>query len=584
MKKAKYDMTIHKVRFWNNVGIKHFSLFVAAIFVSLLGLPLASAEEALPKQTALDRYIAKPDSSYSWKIVETVSLPGGKAYVVDMISQTWRSSEEVDRTEWQHWLTVVVPDNVSSDTGFLFIGGGKNGGTPPNKPSDITLRIAKATGAVVAELKMVPNQPLIFHQDGQKRAEDDLVGYTWAQYLKTGDDNWPARNPMVKSAVRAMDTITALIQSESKKTVDKFVVAGGSKRGWTTWLTGAVDDRVVAIVPIVIDVLNVKASMLHHHAAYGFWAPAIGDYVAHRITERMDHPRMAELYKLVDPYSYRHRLKLPKFIVCGSGDQFFLPDSSRFYFDELQGEKHLRYVPNADHGLDNSDALESIATFFWMVINDKERPEFSWSFEDDGSIRVKTVDTPVQVLLWQATNPEARDFRLESLGPKYTSQPLEDQGNGVYVAKVEEPQEGWTAAFVELTYDVGGPTSLKFTTAVRVLPDTLPFADRDVSKPATVSITCTAANEEDALAIEKEAAAFFNKPPTAEKAPPWAIGKWPTLKTPPPEKWGKVSRKGLTLELHWLPQSLLRKQAKSMTAWLKSKGCDGFTYHLNAGL
>lgn len=30
------------------------------------------------------------------------------------------------------------------------------------------------------------------------------------------------------------------------------------QRGWTTWLTGAVDRRVVAIVPIVMDLLNIS--------------------------------------------------------------------------------------------------------------------------------------------------------------------------------------------------------------------------------------------------------------------------------------------------------------------------------------
>ena len=42
--------------------------------------------------------------------------------------------------------------------------------------------------------------------------------------------------------------------------VDKFVVSGGSKRGWTTWTTAAVDRRVVAIMPAVIDLLNLEKS------------------------------------------------------------------------------------------------------------------------------------------------------------------------------------------------------------------------------------------------------------------------------------------------------------------------------------
>src|SRR4030095_11776051 len=109
------------------------------------------------------------------------------------------------------------------------------------------------------ELRMVPNQPLTFVGDGKPRTEDSFIAYTWDQFLKTGDAKWPARLPMTKSAVRAMDTITAFCASDKggKVKVDRFVVAGGSKRGWTTWTTAAVDDWVVAIVPIVIDTLNV---------------------------------------------------------------------------------------------------------------------------------------------------------------------------------------------------------------------------------------------------------------------------------------------------------------------------------------
>jgi PhoPQ-activated pathogenicity-related protein len=102
-------------------------------------------------------------------------------------------------------------------------------------------------------------------------------------------------------------------------------------------------------------------------------------------------------------------------------------------------------------------------------------PKFSWTLEKDGSIRVVTKDKPAEVKLWQATNPEARDFRIETLGPKYTSTVLADQGGGVYVGKVPEPAKGWTAFFVELAFPSGNPAPFKFTTEVRVLPDTLPY-------------------------------------------------------------------------------------------------------------
>ena len=435
-------------------------------------------------ETALDRYVRKPDPTYSWSVAREAKADGLTQWVVDLKSQTWRTEKDVDRPVWQHWLIVVKPEKVTSNKALLFIVGGANGGEAPQSAEGRTLAIAKATGSVVAELKMVPNQGLVFHQDGQSRKEDDLIAYTWDQYLKTGDETWPARLPMVKSAVRAMDCVQELLASEKggQHKIDRFVVAGGSKRGWTTWCTAAVDPRIEAAIPIVIDVLNVNVSMRHHIAAYGAWSLAINDYYQHGIMQQMNNPRLAELYVIEDPYSYRDRLTLPKFIVNSAGDEFFLPDSSQFYFGELKGEKMLRYVPNSSHSLRDTDAVESIIAFYQTVLQGTPRPKFTWTFEKDGSIRVRSETKPKEVLLWQATNPDRRDFRLAVIGKAYKSQSLVDQGTSTFVANLAPPPKGWTASFVELTFDVGAAYPLKLTTAVRVLPDTLPFADIDPIK------------------------------------------------------------------------------------------------------
>jgi len=324
---------------------------------------------------------------------------------------------------------------------------------------------------------MVPNQPLVFAGETEERKEDSLIAYTWDKFLRTGDPKWPARLPMTKAAVRAMDTVTAFCDSPAggNVKVDGFVVAGGSKRGWTTWTTAAVDKRVVAIVPIVIDVLNIEPSMLHHYAAYGFWAPSVGNYTDFHIMDWNGTPEYRALMKIEEPYQYRHRLTMPKFIINASGDQFFLPDSSQFYFDDLPGVKYLRYVPNADHSLKGSDAYETLLACYSAILNKLPLPQFSWSLEKDGSIRVTTKDAPSAVKLWQATNPDARDFRLETLGAKWQSTTLTDQGGGVYVGKVQNPAKGWTAFFVEFTFPSGSQSApFKFTTQVRVVPDLLP--------------------------------------------------------------------------------------------------------------
>jgi PhoPQ-activated pathogenicity-related protein len=168
-------------------------------------------------------------------------------------------------------------------------------------------------------------------------------------------------------------------------------------------------------------------------------------------------------------------LTMPKFMLNASGDQFFLPDSSRFYFDDLRGEKYLRYVPNTSHSLDKSDALESLQAFYSTIVKGTARPQFTWTFERDGSIKVVTKQMPTEVRLWQATNPKARNFRIDILGPAYTSTVLTPSGPNTWVGRVDKPAAGWTAFFVETTFPSGGKHPFKLTSGVRVTPDTLPF-------------------------------------------------------------------------------------------------------------
>jgi PhoPQ-activated pathogenicity-related protein len=443
----------------------------------LFVLALAGAQITIA--TPLDDYVAAPDTSYKYTLVNTAKGLGYTAYILDMTSQSWRSSSEVDRTLWQHWLTIIKPDGVSANKALLWINGGRNGGSAPTSADSMLVGIALNTKSVVADLKMVPNEPLVFPDGGGPRSEDAIIAYTFNKYMATGDATWPLLLPMAKSAVRAMDTIHSYLLSETKGVLDvnQFVVAGASKRGWTTWLTAAADKRVIAIAPAVIDVLNMDDQMEHHYSAYGFYSSAIHDYEELKIFQRLDTPQGQALIKFIDPYEYRSRYTMPKFGVNSSGDQFFLPDSAQFYFKDLTGEKYLRYVPNTDHGLAGSDAPMSLTVFYKSILVGSQRPQFSWTIQDD-SIVVKTITKPTSVNLWQASNTKARDFRLETIGPVWTSSPLPDEGDSTYTGKVPEPKEGWTAFFVELTFDSGLGLPYKFTTQVHVVPKSLPFSTK----------------------------------------------------------------------------------------------------------
>ncbi len=438
-------------------------------------------------ETALDRYVKTPDPAYKWSLVKTIPGDGVTAYVLDMTSQTWLTTNEVDRPEWKHWVVVYKPDTVKHSTALLMIGGGSNQNPAPAKQEPFNAQIAKKTSSVTIELRMVPNQPLSFFGESRKRTEDAIIAYNWIKHMETGDDKWATRLPMTKAAVRAMDATTEFLKSEAGGgvTVDKFVVTGGSKRGWTTWTTGIVDKRVVAIMPAVIDLLNMTPSFIHHWRAYGFWAPAVSDYVEHGVMEKVGTPEYQRLMKLVEPYEYRGRLTMPKFIVNSAGDQFFLPDSWQFYWNDLKGEKYLRYVPNTDHGVTRrSDAADSLATYYASIINNWKRPEFAWSVAKDGTITVKAQDKPLAVKLWQANNPDARDFRLEKIGPAYKSTDLTEAAPNLWIVKAPAVEKGFTAYFVELTFPAPEGMQWKFTTGVKVMPDVYPFPAPQFAKPA----------------------------------------------------------------------------------------------------
>ena len=450
--------------------------------VLVMLLTCAFVARAAEDETALDRYIAQPDPAYGWKLAATHQGDGYTTYILDLTSQTWRSEKDVDRPVWKHWLTIVKPDNLKHHTGFLYIGGGDNDDKMPADSTERTVELAKYTGSMTAELYTVPNQPLIFTDSkDEKRYEDNIIAYTRVKYMDTRDPNWLVRLAMVKSGVRAMDAIQEFSASAAGGNwkLDDFVVSGGSKRGWTTWLVGVVDKRVVAIIPLVIDALNSEVITRHHFEAYGFFSSALNDYVRHGLfPDKVGTPLYREILAIEDPYNYRHRerLRIPKYIVNASGDQFFLPDNSQFYYGELPQPKWLRYVENAKHNLEGSDARESIASFYLSVLEKTPRPQFTWHREEDGLLRVVPEQKPAEVNLWQATNPKARDFRVDTIGKAYQKSPLKPQADGSFLAEVPKPLNGFTAYFVELVYPSGHKYPLKFTTGAYVVPDVLPFS------------------------------------------------------------------------------------------------------------
>ncbi|MEO1498228.1 MAG: PhoPQ-activated protein PqaA family protein [Planctomycetota bacterium] len=469
----------------------------AALAMALLAAASAPAQETLAPPapttaTALDDYVAAAGTEFAWRVLTERAYDDRTELVLEMTSQRWRADEEVSRGVWRHWVSLVVPKRATAETALLFITGGANDKDPPRGGSGLIRTVALSTNTVCAVLNCVPNQPTVVYDSDEPdrpRYEDDLLAATWNRFADTGDPTWLAQLAMAKSAVRAMDAVQeAVADVDGAPAIERFTVAGASKRGWTTWLAAIVDDRVAGIAPIVIDLLNIGPSMRHHLACYGEWSRALKDYDKQGVADKLGKPAGDAILSIVDPYRYRERLTLPKVMVNASGDEFFLPDSSRFYYDDLVGEKHLSYTPNTGHGLGDTNALETVVAFHASVAQGLERPSVRWTGPDDAGehvaaeyvaaeYAVRCSAEPVEAVLWRAVNAKARDFRHPVVGDAFQSTPLEPDADGAYRVDVTAPPSGFAAVFARFTFDIGAAVPWRVSTPVWIAPDIEPFGD-----------------------------------------------------------------------------------------------------------
>jgi PhoPQ-activated pathogenicity-related protein len=446
--------------------------------------------------TALGKYLSEDDGAFKWDLVRTTEVDGVKVYDIRLTSQTWRVAGEVDHPVWTHWLTIGVPAKVESATPIMVVGGGRRRDEPREKPSNELMMFLRGSGAIVCVIDNVPNQPVRFAGDDHDRTEDDLLAHTWNLAMEKDDARWIGRFPMVKSVKRAMDAAEQFLGKQDLSFAalngtpiapgfrpDGFFVTGASKRGWTTWLIGAVDPRVKAICPIVIDVLNLKAQTAHHWASYGFWAPALKDYVNNHIAEKFGSPELAKVMVHEDPLAYMKFLgRIPKLIVTASGDEFFPADSFQHYEKLIAGEWRLRTVPNAGHNLAGSAAPLEVLAFYKAVAAGDPRPTLTWELTkgESGPVLTATAGSkPERVVVWVCEGRKTRDFRFAETGKSWTSTEVTPaDGTGLTYRWIKKtPEEGYTAFFMEFTFPPAkafGP-SMVFTTRAFVTPDVLPF-------------------------------------------------------------------------------------------------------------
>ena len=421
---------------------RFFSIFILALFACYV------AAQNVDSKNALMNYVQTPDASYHWEVNDTLRGDGWTAYRLFLTSQTWRD------IKWIHELVVMIPDRLTYSEVLLHVAGGSvNEETElPNlhqwddRAIKYNTDIAVRCEAVTAVLWQVPRQPLM----GGKY-EDELLSYTLHQFQETKDYTWPLLFPMVKSVVKAMDAVGEFTQKCCEKKVDKFVVNGFSKRGWTTWMTAATGDkRVVSIAPMVIDILNMPISVPYQRHMYGSYSIHIQDYVNLGLTEELSNPAGLELIDMIDPYSYRGKYTLPKMVFLGTNDEFWTVDAVKNYIDGIPGETYTSYVTNAGHGLGH-DAFVSLEAFFHQTIHGTKYPRMDYKVKkQDGKAELNfNADKELleDVLVWEAYSDD-KDFRPKKFEPSR----LGISAKANFSVEVAYPEKGYKAFMVMLKY------------------------------------------------------------------------------------------------------------------------------------
>ena len=430
--------------------------FLAACLLGGALAPSAQAEDELAQ------YVAKPDSSYSWREVDAGRV-GDTDYVEAILtSQTWRD------IPWKHQVFVFRPAQMDAGSrqALLFIDGGRwkpeyetaeRGELP--RHAQIFTRLAASIRAPVAVVRQVPFQPL------WERKEDQLIAYTFDSYLRTGDPEWPLLLPMAKSAARAMDAVQEIARQRWQIPIERFTVTGASKRGWTSWLTAAVDPRVASVAPMVIDILNMPAQVALQRDTFGELSEEIQDYSDIGLPGRMDSDRGRKLVAMVDPFSYRGKLVQPKLIVLGTNDRYWPLDALKLYWSDLREPKRVLYVPNQGHGLkDPGRLIGGLSALFRYSARGEAMPELSWSWStsnaDQLELFVKPDRRPRQLRAWRASSP-TRDFREA----RWSQERCARSKEGFRCTEPLAPDR-FSALYAEATFKDRGAPQFSLSTAI----------------------------------------------------------------------------------------------------------------------
>jgi PhoPQ-activated pathogenicity-related protein len=475
--------------------------FVLTVFLGSFSLTSAYDWDVV---TDLDTYVQSDDGHFAWSVLTSYDYDGVTLHIVNMTSQQYQDATFVDHPIWWHIVGIAVPTQIDyPDFGILWISTVLPDDDDTVPPADdlrnsLVSQLANDSKTVSGYITRVLNQPLIFADDPTQtpRVENEIIAWTWRSYLNnpTPDNTVLARMPMTKAAKRGLDTLYEFTQANVPGTdLQRFAVAGASEGGWTTWSLAATDQRVEVIAPLVFSTLNAGPTLMNHFQSMdGAWSFAFQPFYKENLTQDFFNPKAEGIYDVEDAYRYRERLTIPIFTILASGDEFFLTDENRFWWDGIPATDKYQYtIANAEHYLfpHYTEVYQTLVSALLTYLLELPYPQVSWEINPTatgGEILFHTNPAPLEVFAYRAVtlgNDTRRDFRLASgTPPDLVRHPvrwrqdieIEDQGDGNYRIAVDEVPGEWTGFFIQGSWagPIGGRMSA--TSQVGVVPDTLP--------------------------------------------------------------------------------------------------------------
>lgn len=459
--------------------------YLAMLFIS--PACLASSPVEKPQITGLtnaisDYRITLASLPLDYSLLDKTQLPGVTLQRYNLNSQAWPPQGGVYPGRWQNGVDIYIPDLAREKNALVVINNGSNNNgagesvAPTNFSEEQLSRIAVATRTVVISVSNVPNQALSYQGVTTPLAEDDSVAYSWKLFI-SDPEKYKYASLHIPMAASVSQAFRLAKEELAQQNITKYMVAGASKRGWAAWLTALSDPDVDAVIPFAMDLLDTKNSLKHMYKSYGQnWPIAFYPYYNQGIDQQIDTDVFESLMTLEDPLTYLNtemdnRLDIDKYIINASGDDFYVPDNSHFYYDRLPGLKSLRIVPNSTHKDVLSVAEQSLITFVNRFQNQQKLPEIAERMEDGGEIgkvlNVNFSEKPASILQWTAKNPVARDFRY-ACDIKYSSKPISLVGDSQTLnIPLTTPEHGWKATYIEAIFDDGYVA----TTQVYITPD-----------------------------------------------------------------------------------------------------------------